>query len=802
MGRIAQDLRHGLRLLVRAPSFAFAALLVLALGIGANAAIFSVVNAVLLQPLPYPDASRLVRVWHTPPPEGFPGVKTFAVSPANYLDWEAQNHVFEKMAIIGFASLNLTGDREPQAIPAARVSGDFFSLLGAKPLVGRALTPSDADGGGHVIVLGHSLWKSRFGGDPGIVGRDVRLDGQPWRVVGVMGPAERIPDYSNAWIPFVWEPDERVTRNNHNKLAIARLKPGVTLAQAQSEMNLISDRLAKQYPEDDKGWGAAVRPLREDLVGDVRPLLLVLLGAVGFVLLIACANVANLMLARTLARRKEIAVRGALGASRRRLLAQLLTESLLLSLAGGALGLALAAVGMDAIVALLADQLPRAAEVHLSMPVLLFTLLVSVLTGVLSGIAPAWSATKPDIARSLKLGLGRAGSEGGGRTRGLLVMSEVALSLVLLIGAGLLIRSLWLLQRVDPGFDPKDLYRVSVNLPHSRYGDDARRTAFFRTLLERIRAVPGVDSVAAVSDIPLTGNNNWPVAIEGRPTPPVSQQPNVVTEIVAGDYFRTARIPLLRGRAFNSQDGPSSPAVVVISASMAQKFWPNENALGRRLTAVFAGEAPREVVGIVGDVKYNGLEVREPVPAMYLPLEQIPRGQMDLAIRSRVPTVLVGAAAALHALDPDQPILDSGPVLRLIRDSLSRQRFAMLLLGGFAALAIVLAAVGIYSVLAYGVRRRRREIGIRMALGAETGAVLRMIVFQGMRTALVGVAIGLAAALALGRVLASLLYGVRASDPATFAAVAALLCAVALAASLLPALRAARIDPVQTLREE
>jgi putative ABC transport system permease protein len=771
MARLGQDLRHGLRLLVRNPGFAVAALLVLALGIGANAAIFSVVNAVLLEPLPYPDASRLVRIWHTPPPEGFPGLKTFAVAPGNYLDWEAQNHVFEKMAIIGYASLNLTGNGEPQAIPAARVSGDFFAVLRSRPLLGRTLTPGDADGGGRVVVLGHSLWKARFGGDPGIVGRDIRLDGQPWRVVGVMGPAERIPDYSSAWIPFVWEAKERVVRNNHNKLAIARLKPGVTVEQAQSEMNVISERLAQQYPEDDKGWGAAVKPLREDLVGDVKPLLFVLLGAVGFVLLIACANVANLMLARTLARRKEIAVRGALGASRGRLLAQLLTESLLLSLAGGALGL-------------------------------IFTLLVSVLTGVLSGIAPAWGATKPDIARSLRLGATRGGSEAGGRTRGLLVVSEVALSLVLLVGAGLLIRSLWLLQRVDPGFDPRDLSRMAISLPQSKYGDPQRREAFFRALLDKVRAIPGVDAAALVNNIPLTGTDNWPVAIEGRPTPPVSQQPNVVTEIVAGDFFRTMRIPLLRGRAFTASDGPDAPGAVVISQSMAQRFWPGEDPVGKRLTTFFANDKARQVVGVVGDVKFHGLDVQEPVPAMYLPLAQVPAGGMELAIRSRVPTVLASAAAMVHALDADQPILDSGSVEQLLRDSLSRQRFAMFLLGGFAALAIALAAVGIYSVLAYAVRRRRREIGIRMALGAEAGAVLRMVVFQGMRTALVGVGIGLAAALALGRVLASLLYGVRASDPATYAAVATLLCAVALAASLLPAMRAARIDPIKTLREE
>ncbi|HEX4439091.1 MAG TPA: ABC transporter permease [Thermoanaerobaculia bacterium] len=802
MGRLGQDLRHGIRLLARNPGFAVAALLVLALGIGANAAIFSVVNGVLLEPLPYPEPSRLVRVWHTPPPEGFPGLKTFAVSPANYLDWEAQNQVFEKMAIIGFTSLNLTGDRAPESVRAARVSGDFFAVLGSKPLLGRTLGPGDAENGGRVIVLGHAFWQSHFGGDPGVVGRDIRLDGEPYRVAGVMGPRERTPDFASAWVPLVWSAKERAVRSNHNRIVIARMKPGVSLAQAQSAMNVVSERLAQQYPEDDKGWGAVVKPLRDDLVGDVKPLLLVLLGAVGFVLLIACANVANLMLARTLARRKEIAVRGALGASRGRLLAQLLTESLVLSLAGGALGLVLASLGVDAIVALLAGQLPGSAEVHLSVPVLLFTLSLSILTGVLSGIAPAWGATRPDIARSLRLGSSRGGSEAGGRTRGLLVVSEVALSLVLLIGAGLLIRSLWLLQRVDPGFDPKNLSRMAIDLPESKYGDPQRRAAFFHALLDKARAVPGVEAAALVSDLPLTGTSNWPVAFEGRPTPPVSQQPNVVTAIVAGDYFRTMRIPILSGRAFSTSDGPDAPGAVVISQSMAQRFWPGEDPIGKRFTTYFASDKPRQVVGIVGDVKLHGLDVREPVPAMYLPLEQVPTSEMELAIRSRVPNVLTAAIAAVRALDPDQPILESGTVEQLLRDSLSRQRFAMLLLGGFAALAILLAAVGIYSVLAYGVRRRRREIGIRMALGAQTGAVLRMIVLQGMRTALVGVAIGLTAALALGRVLASLLYGVRASDPATFAAVAALLCAVALAASLLPAMRAARIDPIRTLRDE
>ena len=805
MDRLRQDLKHGIRMLRRTPGFTLVALVVFALGIGANAAIFSVVHAVLLQPLPYPDASHLVRVWHTPPQSGFPGVKTFAVSNANYLDWEAQNHVFEKMALIHFANLNWAGDGgEPQAIPAARVTPDFFSVLGASPALGRTLTADDFRPGTEpAIVLGDALWRTRFGSDPRVVGREIRLNDRMVRVVGVMRPADRLPDYASAWVPFVMDAKERAMRVNHNCVTVARLKRGVGLAAAQSEMNVISDRLARQYPEDDAGWGALVVPLREDLVGDVRPLLLVLLGAVGFVLLIACANVGNLMLARTLGRRREIAVRAALGASRPRLLGQLIAESLLLSVAGGALGLALATFGLPSLVALLADRLPRAAEVRLSVPVLAFAAGLSVLTGVLAGIVPAWGAMRADLAHALQQGAARGASEAGRRTRSLLVMAEVALSLVLLTGAGLLVRSLWLLNRVDPGFDPRGVARIAVILPDAPYGDGARRTAFFQALLERLRALPGVEAAGAATNLPLNGGSNFPVAFEGRPAPPVSEQPNVMTEIVAGDYFRTLRIPLKRGRTFDAHDDADAPGVVIVSEAMARRFWPGEDAIGKRLTTAFFPEKTREVVGIVGDVKLRGLEVREPVSAMYMPLAQIPAPGMELAMRTRTPgATLKAAAAAVRALDPAQPIIESGSLEDLVATSLAQQRFGVQLLGGFSLLALVLAAVGIASVLAYSVRRRRREIGIRMALGARTETVLGMIVLQGMRTTLAGVAVGLVGAVALARLLGALLYGVGPADPATLGAVAALLCLVALAACLVPALRAGRIDPLRVLREE
>jgi len=656
----------------------------------------------------------------------------------------------------------------------------------------------------HVIVLSHQLWKTRFGGDASIVGREIRLNDQPYRVLGVMGPEMRLPDFSRAWVPTAFDAEARAVRNNHNFVVYARLKPGFDIRRANAEMTLISERLAKQYPEDDAGWDAVVHELRDDMVGDVRPLLLVLLGAVAFVLLIACANVANLMLARTFARRKEIAIRSALGADRGRLLRQLIAESLLLSIIGGALGLFLASFGMKGMVALLGDEIPRTAVVALNGAVLAYTLVVSVVTGVLAGLAPAWRGTATNLADSLKQGLGRTDSAGEGRkTRNALIVSEVALSLVLLIGAGLMIRTLWALRSVDPGFDSKNVTTIALGLSHAQYDDKDRSRSFVHGVLERMAALPGVESAGSTNSMPLTGTSNWPIQIEGRPPLPVSQQPNVVTSTIAGDYLKTMRIPVKRGRAFTPADRADAPGVILISEAMAKRFWPNEDPIGKRLVAAFAAEKPREIVGIVGDVKFHGLETREPVAAMYVPYDQIPSRGVAFAIRAHGGgNVASAAVAAIHAVDPGQPVQQIASMDQLVAESLSRQRFGMLLLGSFAALALVLAAVGIYSVLSYAVRHRGREIGIRMALGAQMSDVLRLIVLQGMRPAVLGMGIGLAAALALGRTLSSLVFGVTATDPWTLAAVAVLLALVALTACLVPALRATRVDPIRALRDE
>ncbi|HEY1434550.1 MAG TPA: ADOP family duplicated permease, partial [Thermoanaerobaculia bacterium] len=542
--------------------------------------------------------------------------------------------------------------------------------------------------------------------------------------------------------------------------------------------------------------------LREDLVGDVRPLLLVLLGAVAFVLLIACGNVANLMLARTLARRKEIAIRSALGADRARLLRQLVAESLLLSFIGGALGVLLATFGMRAMVSLLGDDIPPTAVVSMNAAVLAYALVVSALTGVLAGLAPAWRGTAANLAESLKQGLGRGdGAAEGSRTRNALIVAEVALSLVLLIGAGLMIRTLWALRRVDPGFDPKDVTTMVLAIPRQRVEDTDRLRAYVHALLERVGAIPGVEYVGTINNTPLTGTSNWPIQIEGQPLLAPSEQPNVVCSTIAGDYLRAMKIPLRRGRAFTDADRADSPGVILISEAMARRFWPNQDPIGKRLVAAFAPEKPREVVGIVGDVKFRGLDHPDPVAAMYVPFEQIPRAGVALAIRARG-SVASAATAAVHAVDPTQPVDQILSMEQLLATSVSRQRFGMLLLASFAALALVLAAVGIYGVLAYAVRHRRREIGIRMALGARMSDVLRLVVVQGMRPALLGMAIGLAAALALTRGLSSLIYGVSATDPFTLGAVAGVLAAVALAACLVPALRATRVDPMKALRDD
>jgi predicted permease len=803
MSHLLQDLRHGLRGLLKSPGFTTAAVLVLALGVGANTAIFSVVDAVLLRPLPYPDADRLVAVYHTPPKDAFPGITKFSVSAGNYFDWESQNRVFDAMSIVHFGALNLTGQGDPEALTAARVSRDFFGVLKVRPLLGRVFTQEETGEGRRLVILSNAAWKARFGGDPTIVGRDVRLDGEPYRVVGILREGSDLIDGVQVWVPMQWNPKDRAVRDNHNGYVIARLKPGADLGKAQADMDVISQRLEHDYPEADKRWGAVVVPLREDLVGDVRPMLLALLGAVALVLLIGCANVANLVLARTLGRRKEIAVRTALGASRARLVEQLVAETVLLSLLGGALGLLLARLGVTGIVAFLADRLPRAGEVSMSAPVFLFALAVSVAAGVLAGIVPAWRATKTDIATSLKEGLGRTDADATGqRTRGLLIAAEVALSLALVAGAGLLIRSLWMLQRVDPGFDPANVVTMSVMLPDTKYAEKEKQTQFFREAEDKIRALPGVASVGLVDSLPMTGGGNWPVQVEGQPILSVAQQPNVTANVVLGDYFQTMRIPLRAGRLFTEADRADGPGVAVISESMAKKFWPGENALGKRFVTAFFPEKPREVVGIVGDVKKRGLALIESVPSMYFPIAQIPVPRMAFAVRTRNASLAPAAVAAIHQVDPAQPVARVGTMTEIVADSLSRQRSTMLLLCGFAALAVVLAVIGIYSVLSYVVRRRGREIGIRVALGAQARDVVRLVVGQGMRPVAAGIAVGLDVAFAFGRLLSTLVFGISEKDPLTLSAVAALLALVALAACLVPARQALRVGALRALRDD
>jgi predicted permease len=815
MSGLFQDLRYAVRQLRKSPGFTAVAVITLALGIGANTAIFSVVNGVLLRPLAFKDPDRLVRVWHVPPAKSFPGMTMFSVSAANYLDWERQNQVFERMAIYTYHGFTLTGSDKPEQVDACAASSGFFSTLGVQPMLGRVFFPEeDQTGRSNVVVLSHRLWQEHFGSNPDIVGQKISMDGQNFLVAGVMPASFRFPDFAQMWTPMAWTDKERAVRGEHHSIVIARLKSGVDLKQAQAEMNTISSRLEQQYPDDNKGWGAVVVPLHDDLVSDVRPALLVLLGAVAFVLLIACVNVANLALARTFNRQKEIAIRTALGASSTRVLRQILTESVLLALAGGALGLTFAHSGVRLIMAFLADKLPRSIEVGLDAEVLTFTAAISLLTGIIAGALPALRLTRADVNQALKQGLGRTDVDSGGhRTRSILVVAEVALSLVLLMGAGLMVRSFQQLHGVNPGFDSHGVLTMSASVSRVKFPLPALQVSFFERVLQKVRTLPGVESAGVVDDIPLdNGGSHQPIAIEGRPVVAMSEQPEVDVRLVSAGYMSAMRIPILRGRDLGDTDVAGRPAVILISESMARQFWPGEDALGKRVTLTFFPDAVREVVGVVGDVKLDSLDQTRPSATLYFPLDQesVPANggwnsfPMTLVVRSTTnPASMVSAVSnAVHEVDRDIPVRDIFTMDDLVTNSLSQPRFNMLLLGAFAALALLLAAVGIYSVLSYNVRRRVPEIGIRLALGARFADVLRMVVFEGMKPTLVGVAIGVVGALAMGRFLASLVFGVNPTDPFTFLAVSALLAVIALLASVIPAYRATKVDPMVALRYE
>jgi predicted permease len=815
MRNLFSDLQLGLRILLRNPGFTVTAILLLALGIGANTAIFSVVNAVLLRPLPYQDPSRIMQIWHVPPAKSFPGMSYFSVSPANFLDWQRQNTSFEDMAAYGGAILNLGGKDRPDSLFGATVSAGFFSILRTQPAVGRTFSSEeDRPGQGHVAILSDQVWRNDFGASPAILGQDIILNGEPYRVVGVMPPDFKFPSWAKLWVPMAWTDEKRAVRGNHNYSVIGRLKPGVDIRAAQSELSAISTRLEQLYPEDDKGWGASIIPLRQQLVGDIRPALLVLLGAVAFVLLIACANVANLVLGKILARKKEIAIRSALGATRGAILQLVLAETLLLSFAGGALGLLLANVGITLVSKFLADRLPRFAQINLDASVLTFTVVLSLFAGILAGLLPALRFTKSDVSEALKQGQSRGTSDSGGlRTRSLLVVCEVALSLVLLIGAGLMVRTLWELSSIRPGFDPSNVLTMSLSVPANKFPTPAGQISFFERVLQQVRTTPGIESAGVIDDIPLgDGGSHQPVQVEGQPVLPMSDQPEVDVRSISGGYFSAMRIPLLRGRDLDASDVASRAPTVIVSQSFADRFWPGQNPLGKHVTLTFYPGVAREVVGVVGDIKLDSLDETRPVAMVYWPIDQIfaPPSEawrsfgMSLAVRTAGdPMNFISAVtAAVHQVDPETPVIDVFSMNQLIANSLSPRRSNMFLLAAFAGLALVLTAIGIYSVLSYGVRRRVREIGIRMALGASHSDVLKMIVTDGLKPILLGIGIGLAAALALGRVVASLIYGVRPTDPLTFATVAVLLVAVGVLATAVPAYRATRVEPIRTLRDE
>jgi putative ABC transport system permease protein len=800
-----RDIRFGVRALVHSPIFAVVTVLSLALGIGANTAIFSVVNGLLLRPLPYPESEQIVDVWHTPPQQSFPGLDRFSVSPANYLDWKAQSNAFEQMAIYTYTGLSLSTSNDPLPLIGAAVSSDFFSVLRTNAMQGRTFTPDEEQPGrDQVVVISHGLWQRAFGANPNIVGQTLTLNSRSFTVVGIMPAGFQLPREADLWVPLAWDDKERQTRSIHDYIVIARLKQNVSLPQAQAEMSTISTRLEQQYPEENSGWGAVVIPLREDLVGDIRTALLVLFSAVGFVLLIACANVANLMLARGANRQKEIAVRIALGAGRARLVRQLLTESVLLAVTGGVLGLLLAVWGSRMLVRL--GNLPNSGDIGIDTWALGFTLLVSFAAGIIIGIVPALQFTKSSLSETLKQGSGRTGgSPMKQHTRKALVVSEVALSLVLLIGAGLMIRSFWKLQNVDPGFDTSNALTMSVALTPIRYSEPHQQLAFLDRAMEQIRAVPGVVSVGTTTTIPLAGGGSTqPFSIEGRPTGTIAEQPMAQTRYISPDYFKAIGIPLRQGRFFSDQDRDNSVPVIIISEAMARRFWPGENPIGKRLTPSFhSKEGAREIVGVVGDVKARGLD-SDASTMMYLPYKQAPRPFMSFVVRtsSNPESLVQPVSRAIYSIDKEQALTDVQTMDQVLMQSLSDRRFNMTLLLTFAGVALVLAAVGVYGVMNYTVTLRRRELGIRMALGAKASDVLRLVLRQGLTLTLIGVGAGLISAYALTRLMASLLYGVTATDYLTFASVSAVLIVVGLAASFVPARRATKVDPTIALRTE
>ncbi len=804
MATLWSDLRYGLRLLRHAPGFTAVAVGALALGIGANTAIFSTVDAVLLRPLPFADPDRVVVVWEENTAASFP---RNTPAPGNFVDWKKRNHVFSDMAATRGASANLTIDGPPEQVVGRAATANFFDVLGVKPSIGRTFTDDEDRTGAPVAIISDALWQRRYAGDPAVVNREILINGLKYTIVGVM-PRDfafrnRKMDF---WIPIHFAPSDMVSRGSHYLNVVARLKPGVSLAQASENMTAIAGQLATEYPDDDRKIGAVVVPMREETVGDTRIELLVLMGAAGCVLLIACANLAGLLLARGLGRRREMAVRSALGASRIRLVTQMIAEGALIALAGGLLGVLLAPVGMKVLATLVPNALPASAAPALDARVLGFAFLLSVLTGVGFSIVPAWQASRVSMNDTLKQG-GRGGIGGAAAgTRDALVVLEVAAALVLMVGAGLMLQTVARLRAIDIGFRPERLLTLRTTLPRTKYQDPAKRIGFYHRVLQGVRALPGVENVGYTSNPPFRSQGDTQsYRVEGRDLIP-GVAGDALLRVTSGDYLRTLGVRLVEGRLLEAGDTDQTEPVVVINETLARTYFPKESPLGHRIAMWARQPVWRAIVGVVHDVHERGYELAMK-PGVYIPFEQykdtwalpeslvLRTGGDPASMTSAVRRVIVEA-------DPEQPVAAIATMDEIVALDVEDRHQQMTLLTAFAALALLLASLGLYGLLSYTVTQRSREIGLRMALGASAARVVTMVVLRGVSLSAAGLALGLSAAWLLAGAMSKILYGVAATDPGTYAAVALLLCAIAAAASWIPARRAVRIDPIVVLREE
>lgn len=801
---LAQDTRYALRLLRRSPGFTLVSILSLALGIGANTAIFSVINVVLLRPLPYRDSERLVTLWESNRQQG---VSRSDVSPANFVDWGAQSQSLEQAAAFRYWGFVLTGQGEPLRALGARVSANLAPLLGIKAVLGRTFLPDEDRFGGHrVVLLSHGFWQRQFGADPNIIGQVLMLNGDLYSIIGILPPRLQLPS-AELWVPLALEPYAMTQRGNRSLTVLARLKSRVTLAQAQAEMDMIIRGLRQGRADAEASWGVTLVPLQQQLVQRIRPTLLMLLGAVGAVLLIACANMTNLLLGRAAGRRHEMALRTALGADRSRLIRQLLIESLLLALVSGVVGLVLGVWGTDLLILHSPVEVPRASEIGLGRAVLLFALLLSFGTGVGFGLLPALHGSGMDLNASLRVGRnGVVEGLGGNRLRNLAVIFEVASAVVLLTVAGLMLRSLFRLQEVELGFHPENVLTMTISLPEPQYADSHRKTAFYAQLLEQVKVLPGVAAAGLVSHLPLAGPPlSADFSVEERPLPFAAEM-SVDLVAVSPDFFHVLGIPLLKGRLFSERDREGAPPVVIINEVLAHQAWPEDQPLGNHLRlggTIGASQTPREVIGVVGSVRSAGLET-EPRPAVYVPLSQNPWPTMSVVVRTTADPLDLAAPVRrqILAIDPNQPVYRVRTMEQVRETLLAPRQFQLFLLAAYACVALALAATGVYGVMSNAVTLRTHEIGVRMALGARPSDVVRLVVGRGMVLAGLGAVVGLAGAAMLTQLLAGQLYDVPPIDPLTFAGVTGVLVVAALAACYFPAYRAAKVDPLLALRAE